>query len=180
MRNLVLLTSLSMLLVGSAALAHHPFDAEYDRAKPITLMGTVESFEWANPHATIHLKGRDRRGTTGEWTVEMGGLDELTRAGWTRETLKGGETVTVQGWAAKDGSQRVNARSVRTPAGKNMMAASSFDRPVSGQLAARDPQGAETAGTSGQLPRTATFLPLAGLAGLLSLGAAIGLYVKRR
>lgn len=183
MRKLVLLTSLSALLAGSGALAHHPFDAEYDRAKPVTLSGTVESFEWVNPHATIHLKGKDRRGTTGDWTVEMGGPDELSRAGWTKDTLKGGEMITVQGWAAKDGSKRMNARAVRTSAGRNMMAASSFDAREGGQLASRDSQGAQTAdtvGTSGQLPRTATFLPLAGLAGLLSLGAAIGLYVMRR
>ena len=180
MRNLVLLTSLSVVLAGSGALAHHPFDAEFDRAKPVTLAGTVESFEWVNPHATIHLKGRDRRGTTADWTVEMGGPDELTRGGWTKETLKGGEMITVQGWAAKDGSKRVNARAVRMANGKNMMAASSFDARNDGQLASRDPQGAETVGTSGQLPRTATFLPLAGLAGLLSLGAAIGLHRMRR
>ena len=180
MRKLVLLTSLSVVLVGSGALAHHPFDAEYDRTKPVTVMGTVESFEWANPHATIHLKGKDRRGTTGDWTIEMGDPDALTRAGWTKETLKGGEMITVQGWAARDGSMRVNARAVRTSAGKNLMAASSFEAPVGGQLASADRQDTETVGTSGQLPRTATILPLAGLAGLLSLGAAIGLYVMRR
>jgi hypothetical protein len=143
MRNLVLLTSLSVLLFGSGALAHHPFDAEYDRSKPITVTGTVESFEWTNPHASLHIEGSDarRRATQGEWTVELGGPDELTRAGWTMETFKPGDKVTVQGWLARDGSMKVNARAVRTAAGKNLMAASSFEASQSrtGQLAARDP-----------------------------------------
>lgn len=182
MRNLVLLTSLSVLLVGSGALAHHPFDAEYDRSKPITVTGTVESLEWTNPHASMHVKGSDmrRRGAEGEWTIELGGPDELTRAGWTQETFKPGDKVTVQGWLARDGSMKMNARAVRTSAGRNLMASSSFDERNNGQLASRDPQGTESVGTSGQLPRTATVLPMTGLIGLLSLGAAIGLYVMRR
>jgi hypothetical protein len=183
MRNLVLLTSLSVVLVGSGALAHHPFDAEFDRAKPITLTGTVESLEWANPHASMHVKGSDmrRRGATeGEWTVELGSPDELTKAGWSRETFKSGDKVTIQGWRARDGSMKVNARAIRTATGKNLMASSSFDERDGGQLASRDPQGADSVGTSGQLPGTATVLPLTGLVGLLSLGAAIGLYVMRR
>jgi hypothetical protein len=192
MRKLVLLASLCVVLAGPGAFAHHPFDAEFDRAKPVAISGTVESIEWTNPHASIHMKGKDRRGTMGEWTVEMGGPDELTKAGWTRDTLKVGDMVMVQGWAAKDGSMRVNARAVRTSAGKNLMAASSFTARDRGQVVSQDRQGAATtgaadspdaagtAGTSGQLPGTATVLPLAGLAGLLSLGAAVGLYVMRR
>jgi hypothetical protein len=184
MRNLVVLASLSVLLFGSDALAHHPFDAEYDRSKPVTVMGTVESFEWMNPHASMHVKGHDmrRRGTAPtdvEWTIELGGPDELSRAGWTQDMFKPGDKVTVQGWLARDGSMKMNARAVRTAAGKNLMAASSFDERITGQLASRDPQGTESVGTSGQLPATATVLPLTGLVGLLSLGAAIGLYMRR-
>lgn len=184
MRNLFLLTSLSVLLVGSGALAHHPFDAEYDRSKPVTVTGTVESLEWTNPHASMHVKGRDmrRRGsaTDVDWTIELGGPDELTRAGWTQQMFKPGDKVTVQGWMARDGSMKMNARAVRTAEGKNLMASSSFNDRDGGQLASRDPQGADTVGTSGQLPATATVMPLTGLLGLLSLGAAIGLYVMRR
>jgi hypothetical protein len=182
MRNLVLLTSLSVVLVGSGALAHHPFDAEFDRSKPVTVTGTVESLEWTNPHASLHVMGADmrRRGTPGEWTIELGGPDELAKAGWTQETLKSGDKVTVQGWLAREGSMKMHARVVRTAAGKNLMAASSFNERNGGQLASRDPQGADSVGTSGQLPGTATVLPFTGLVGLLSLGAAIGLYVMRR
>ena len=61
MRKLVLLTSLCVALLSSGALAHHPFDAEYDRNKMVRLTGTVESLEWASPHATLHLMGRDAR-----------------------------------------------------------------------------------------------------------------------
>jgi hypothetical protein len=181
MRNLVLLTSVCVVLVGSGALAHHPFDAEYDRSKPVQLTGTVESFEWANPHASIKVKGRDtRRGTEGDWSVELGSPDELSRARWAQDTLKTGDKVTVRGWLARDGSMRVNARAVQTAGGRNFMAASSFEARGRGALASREPQGAESAGTSGQLPRTSTVMPLTGLVGLLSLGAAIGLFVMRR
>jgi Family of unknown function (DUF6152) len=184
MRILILLTSLSVMLVGSGARAHHPFDAEFDRSKPVAVTGTVESFEWANPHASIQVKGSAmrQRGAEGEWTIELGAPDELTRAGWSQETLKPGDKVTVQGWRARDGSMKVNARAIRTAAGKNMMAASSADQRNRGELASRDPQGAaaDSAGTSGQLPGTATVLPMTGLVGLLSLAAAVGLYVMRR
>ena len=183
MRKLIFLGSVCLLLGGSGALAHHPFDAEFDRSKGVMLTGMVESFDWMNPHASIHLNGRDQRGTEGEWTVELGGPDQLTRAGWTRETLKAGEKITVQGWMAKDGSKRVNARAVKTAAGKALIAASSFSEQDGRQLASDNPQGREAAGTSGQsgqLPRTATLMPLAGLVGLLSLGAAIALFAARR
>jgi hypothetical protein len=181
MRKLILLTSLCVAFLSSGALAHHPFDAEYDRNKMVRLTGTVESLEWASPHATLHLMGRDtREKTDADWAVELGGPDELTRAGWTRETLKPGDKITVDGWMAKDGSKRANARAIRTAAGKTLMAASSFGASPGGDLAARDPQAAEPVGTSGQLPGTATLLPLAGLVGLLSLGAAVGLYTLRR
>ena len=120
------------------------------------------------------------RRTDADWTVELGGPDELTRAGWTKETLKPGEKITVDGWMAKDGSKRANARAITTAAGRTLMAASSFGTSPGGNLAARDPQAAESVGTSGQLPGTATILPLAGLVGLLSLGAAVGLYALRR
>ncbi len=152
-----------------------------DRHKMVRLTGTVESLEWASPHATLHLMGRDaREKTDADWTVELGGPDELTRAGWTKETLKPGEKITVDGWAAKDGSTRANARAIKTAAGKMLMAASSFGTSPGGSLAAREPQAAESVGTSGQLPGTATMLPLAGLVGLISLGAAVGLYTSRR
>jgi len=194
MRNLVLLTSLSVVLAGSGAFAHHPFDAEYDRSKPVTITGTVESLEWTNPHATLHVKGSAmrQRNTEAEWTIELGGPDELTKAGWTQQTFNPGDKITVQGWMARDGSMKVNARAVRTAAGKNLMAASSFSERNDGQLASReaqrndgqsasrDAQSDQSVGTSGRLPGTATVLPLMGVAGLLSLGAAFGIYVMRR
>lgn len=180
MRKLALLTLLCVALFVPGALAHHPFAADFDSAKPVTLTGTVESFEWTNPHSSIHLKGRDARGPEADWTIELGGVSELTRAGWTKEMLKAGDTITVEGWLAKDGTKRANAKSVKMSSGKSLMAASSFNESDERQLASNNPQGSESAGTSGQLPATATTLPLAGVIGLLSLAAAIGLFAARR
>jgi hypothetical protein len=119
--------ALAALLVAPAAYAHHPFDAEFDSSKPVTLTGTVTTFEWRNPHSGIHLDGRDATGRSGEWLVELANVPDLTQAGWTAMSLKAGDRITVEGWMAKDGSMHVSAKQVTTPAGKTMSAASSFN-----------------------------------------------------
>lgn len=101
------------LLFSGAAPAHHSFSAEFDAAKPIKLTGIVTKVEWTNPHVWFYINVKDE--ATGEvtnWGAEMGPPHGLQRSGWRRETLKIGEEVTVEGFLAKNGSKRVNARAV--------------------------------------------------------------------
>ena len=103
----------AMLLSGAPASAHHSFAAEFDGDKHIELTGIVTKVEWTNPHVWFYINVKDEK--TGEvinWGAEMGPPHGLQRRGWRRDTLKIGEEVTIAGSLAKNGSKRLNARTV--------------------------------------------------------------------
>ncbi len=102
-----------LLLAGTSLKAHHSFAAEFDSTKPIKLTGVVTKVEWTNPHVWFYVNVKDEKtGEVTNWGAEMGPPHGLQRRGWRRETLKIGEQVTVEGSLAKNGSKRMNARSV--------------------------------------------------------------------
>ena len=115
------------LLLGTAsAIAHHSFAAEFDASQAITLTGTVTKIEWMNPHTYFYIDVKEQTGQVVNWGLEMGSPNGLMRAGWTRNTLKVGDEVTVEGSQAKDGTYVGNARAVVLAAsGKRLFAGSS-------------------------------------------------------
>ena len=107
------LIACSLLLTGGKVAAHHSFAAEFDADKPVTLTGTVTKVEWTNPHVWIYFNVKDAKtGAVTNWGFEMGPPHGLQRRGWRRETLKLGDSLTVEGSRAKNGSNRMNARTV--------------------------------------------------------------------
>jgi uncharacterized protein DUF6152 len=123
-----LLAGIAILLGmgATSALAHHPFDSEFDWKRPVTITGTVTKFDWREPHSMIEIKGKDEKGTEGLWTAELGGSADLGRIGWNRTQFKAGDQVSVDGWMARDGSKKLSAKSVKPANGRELFAASSF------------------------------------------------------
>jgi hypothetical protein len=119
-----------VLLAVTPLAAHHSFSAEYDSKKSVTLKGIVTKVEWMNPHVYFYLDVTDDAGNTANWSLEMGPPNGLERSGWTRNTMKVGDEVIVEGTLAKDGSKQANARSVTMAStGKKLGAASSERAP---------------------------------------------------
>ena len=123
----VLGVGFGLILAAVPAVAHHSFAAQYDRSKPNTLTGPVTKIEWINPHARFFMDAKDDSGKVVNWEVELGPPAGLMRRGWSRNTLKVGESVTVNGFVAKDGSNLTNAQTVTLSDGKKVFAGSSAD-----------------------------------------------------
>ncbi len=113
------------ILSGAPVWAHHAFAAEFDAKKPVKLRGTVTKMEWINPHAWIHVDVKKADGTVDEWMVEAGTPNTLLRRGFTRDSLKPGTEIIVDGYQSKDGSLRANGRDVTLPDGKTLFLGSS-------------------------------------------------------
>ena len=127
-RYLALLAAgLGLMLAAVPAFAHHSFAAEYDSNKPVTLTGTVTKIEWMNPHARFYLDVKGEDGNVVHWDLEMGSPNGLLRRGWTRNSLKPGDAITVNGYLAKDGSHLANARQVTLSDGRRVFAGSSLE-----------------------------------------------------
>jgi hypothetical protein len=114
------------LALGAAPMAaHHAFAAEFDNQKPITLRGVVTKMEWINPHAWIHIDVKGDDGKVVNWKVESGAPNALLRRGFTKNYLLPGTEVVVDGYLAKDGSNRANGGNVTLPDGRKLFLGSS-------------------------------------------------------
>ena len=109
---------LLMIAAGAPAWAHHAFAAEFDAKKPVKLQGTVTKMEWINPHAWIHVDVKKADGSVDEWMIEAGTPNTLLRRGFTKDSLKPGTIVMVDGYQSKDGSLRANGRDLTLPHGQ--------------------------------------------------------------
>jgi len=116
------------LLLGPSALsAHHSFAAEYDGNKPVTIKGKVTKVDWVNPHSWVYVDVTDASGKVTNWSCETAPPNMLYRQGWRRDSLKEGDQVTVDGFASKDGTATMNARSVTMADGRKMFVGTPTD-----------------------------------------------------
>ena len=107
----IFLAAIAILAASLPAIAHHAFAAEYDADQPVTLKGKVTKFEWTNPHARFYIDVEEK-GTVTNWNLELASPNVLKRNGWSSKLLQIGDTISVEGSRAKDGSKMANARIV--------------------------------------------------------------------
>lgn len=125
--------SFALVTAALPALAHHSFAAEYDSEKRITITGKVLSVELVNPHSWIHVEAAGPDGKVQDWACEFGPPNGLYRNGWTKKSVSIGDTITVAGSLAKNGSPTINANNIMTSDGKRLFAGSSEGNAAAGQ-----------------------------------------------
>jgi hypothetical protein len=112
---------LALVFAAMPLVAHHSMRAEYDMSQVITIQGVVNKIEWMNPHARFYIDVLDAAGSTVRWEVELGSPNGLVRSGWTRDTIKPGDRITVDVSVAKNGGHLACARAITLADGRVMM-----------------------------------------------------------
>jgi hypothetical protein len=110
----------AILVTASHAEAHHAFAAEFDQTRPIKLQGQVTRMEWINPHSWIHIEVKDTEGKVTKWMIEGGSPNIMLRRGFTKNSLLPGTTIIVEGYLAKNGSNRANGNSITFTDGRKL------------------------------------------------------------
>ena len=116
---------IALLAAAPPVVSHHAFAAEFDDTKPVKLRGKITKMEWINPHAWMHLQVTDEDGNTQNWMIEAGPPGALVRRGWSKNSVRPGTEVLVEGYQATDGALRANGRDVTFPDGRRLFAGSS-------------------------------------------------------
>ena len=122
-----ILTAVAFLLSAFPVSAHHSFAAVYDQSKPLRVDGVVQRVDWRNPHVVVALKAKDAAGAEVQWEIEMGAPRVLTsRFGWTDETVKIGDHISVEGYLARADDQQAAAVTITTRTGARLTAVQPF------------------------------------------------------
>lgn len=119
--NYKLCAALAVLVLAAPAWAHHSVQAEFDLDKPFNVSGVVTKVEWINPHSYLFLDVKDATGKVKHWAFEMAGPGALRKAGLSRADrggLKAGDTITINGVLAKDGTDSGLIRDIKLPDGR--------------------------------------------------------------
>ena len=111
MKSRALLAAAMACLAAGAAHAHHSFAVFFDPSKDVKITGKVTSFRFTNPHGTIALQVTDAQGKVTEWRAETNAPVVLQRRGWTRDSVKAGQVITIEGWPSRDGKPYIRLRS---------------------------------------------------------------------
>jgi hypothetical protein len=121
------LAACGLALIGAPIQAHHAFSAEFDANQPVTLNGNITRVEWQNPHARVYIEVKPRVGSATAWELELPSPNGLMRQGWSRDSLKRGDSLVVSGYLARDGSHLASARTIKFGDGRNVVIGSSGD-----------------------------------------------------
>ena len=112
------------LFTGMALSGHHSLTAEYDTTKPVTLTGTFTQLDWRNPHAWIYLDVKNSSGGVDNWRCELGSPNAMTRVGFSRDSIKPGEEIVLDGLLAKKGTNICSTRVVKSKDGRTILSQS--------------------------------------------------------
>ena len=110
----------TLLSLRVPAFPHHSFASEFDLHQPVVIKGTVSRVEWRNPHVQLFIDAKDSDGKVTSWQFEISSPNTLMRRGWTRNSLKVGDAVSVEGYRAKDGSAFANVKTVTVEGGSQV------------------------------------------------------------
>ena len=123
--TLAVVGSIALMVVATVPIAaHHSFAAEFDAKRPVLFKGTVTKMEWINPHVWIHMNVTQPNGKTEAWMVEGGAPTVLFRRGFSKTSLQAGTQIVVDGYRAKDGTNKMNAREITLADGRKLFAGS--------------------------------------------------------
>ncbi len=128
-RLAIIVAGAAVLMAAIPVWAHHAFDAEFDRTKPVKFHGTVTKMEWINPHAWIHIDVKGDDGKVTPWMIEAAAPNALLRRGWTKSSLPAGVEIVVEGFQAKNGENRANGSIITFTDGKKLFVGSSAGDP---------------------------------------------------